>query len=137
MRKVFFAAAIVALAMSSCSTISNTASTETVDTELYNRTTADLSVSEKRVSYTFTPTKSHERGGLKSMRAAAVSELLKANGNADVLINPRFEIKKTNYVFFSKVKYIVVSGQPAFYKNYRPMDKKEAEIIYTLGDSSK
>ena len=45
-----------------------------------------------------------------------MAEALKNAGkNADVLINPQYEIKKSG----KKIKYVVVTGYPAFYTNIR------------------
>lgn len=125
-------AAVAALSLSSCSTISHTATTETVDTELMNRSTADLNVSDNIIKYTFTPNDSYRRAGLKSMKAAAVEKALEANGGGDVLVNPQFEIKKTRGVFTTRVKYITVKGHIGTYKNFHATSINEAEIVNTL-----
>lgn len=135
MKKIILLSAVVAMMMgvTSCSTVSNTATTANVDTELLNRSTADLSVSNKRISYMFEPTNQHRRAGLKSMKAAAVTAALEANGNAALLVAPQFEIKETKGFFGSrKVKYIKVSGYPASYHNVHPTTKAEAETVNLL-----
>lgn len=133
MKKFIFVAALVAaLSMSSCSTISHTASTEAVDTEILNRTTADLKVSDQRISYTFTPNATYRRAGLKSMKAAAVKKALELNGNADVLVAPEFEIKKTRGFWSTRVKYITVTGHPGNYQKFHPTTPAEAEVVGTL-----
>lgn len=137
MKKLFFVAALTAiLSFSSCSTISHTADTAEINTGILNRTSADLNVSDQRITYTFTPTSAHQRAGLKSMKAAAIKKALEANGNADVLVSPEFEIKKTRGVFSSKIKYITVSGHPANYKNFRPTTQQDADVVNTLNGNA-
>lgn len=128
MKKIALIATVAVLALSSCSTVSHTARTEDVNTAILNRTSADLKVSDQKITYTFTPNDSHQRAGMKSMKAAAIQKALEANGNADVLVAPQFEIKKTRSVFTTKVKYITVSGHPATYVKFHPTTKAEAEV---------
>lgn len=132
MKKSILIAAVAAIALSSCSTITHTASVESVDTQILNRSTADLNVLDKKISYTFTPNDTYRRGGMKSMKAAAIAKALEANGGADILVAPQFEVKVTRGVFFKKVKYITVTGHPAFYKNVHPTTTTEAEVVKTL-----
>ncbi len=133
MKKVLLLAAVTAtLALSSCSTVSNTASTEAVDTELVNRSTADLRVSDRKITYTFTPTSAHQRAGMKSMKAAAVAKALEADGDADVLVAPQFEIKKTRGLFKTNVKYITVKGYAGKYTNVHATTQGEADVVNTL-----
>lgn len=133
MKKMIFAAAVVAvIGMSSCSSIHHTAATENVDTELYNRTTADLDVADKTISYTFEPTKAHQRAGMKSMKSAAITKALEANGGGDLIVAPQFEIKQRRGLFGTKVKSITVKGHPASYKKFHPTTKAEAEVISAL-----
>lgn len=137
MKKIVFAAALAVLGMTSCSSIHHTASTQSVDTEIYNRSTADLEVSNQIVSYTFTPSKAHQRAGMKSMKAAAISAALESNGNGDVMVAPQFVITKKRGLFSTKVKSIVVKGHPAKYKSVHPTTKAEAEVISTINGWNK
>lgn len=132
MKKSFFIAAIAALALSSCSTITHTASTEAVDTEVYNRSNADLKVSPKKITYTFTPNNAYRRAGEKAVLRAAVAKALEANGDADVLVAPQFEVKKTRGLFTTKVKYVTVKGYPATYTNVHPTTTGEAQVIKAI-----
>lgn len=133
MKKVIFlAVAAAALSFSSCSTITHTASTESVDTEIINRSNADLEVSDKIITFTYTPDKAHLRAGEKAVLRAAVAKALEANGNADVLVAPQYEVKKTRGVFTNNIKYVIVKGHPAFYKNVHNTTKTEAEVVNVL-----
>lgn len=131
MKKVLLIA-VAALALSSCSTISHTSYTGTVNTEMYNRTSADLEVSDKVVSTTYVCDDDHNRAGLKSCQAAAIQKALEENGGGDLIVNPQFEVKKTRGVFFTKIKYVKVTGHVARYKNFHPLKQAEADIIVTL-----
>lgn len=135
--KKLFIVAVAAIALSSCSTITHTASVEPVNTEVYNRSNADLNVSTQKISYTFTPNATYRRAGEKAVKAAAVAKALEANGKADVLVAPQFEVKKTRGLFSTKVKYVTVTGYPATYKNVHPTTKAEAEVVSTLNSFRK
>lgn len=127
-KSVLFMAAAAMFCCSCSSVITNTASTKNVESQLINRTTAELKISDKRVSYTLNPTKAQQKAGLSSVKAAAVAALLQANGNADVLIAPEFEIKKG----LTSIKYVTVSGKPATYVNAHATTQAEANIVNTL-----
>jgi len=129
MKKYLFLAAVAALTLSSCkTTITHTATTQSVDTEIINRSTADLDVRSTKITYTFTPTKSHNRAGEKAVIRAAVAKALEENGNADVLVAPQYEVKKN----FKGVKYVIVKGYPAFYRNVHATTQKEVAIVKAL-----
>ena len=133
MKKVIICACVIAaLGMTSCSTITHTSSTETVDTELLNRSTADLEVSAKKTTYKYIPTGAEHRAGTNAMKLAAVAKALEENGNADVLVAPQYEMKKTRGLFSTKVKYITVKGYPAKYKNIHSTTPAEAQVVNTL-----
>lgn len=132
MKKQVLIVAFAVLMLSSCSTITHTASTESVNTEIYNRSTADLDVSSKKVTFTYTPDANHRRTGKKAVLRAAVAKALEANGNADVLIAPEFEVKETRGLFTTKIKYVTVKGYPATYKNIHPTTVQEAQTVNIL-----
>ena len=138
MRKLYFAVALAAvMGLSSCTTISNSAYTEEVSTDIYNRSSADLVVSDQIVTYTYNCDWAHSKAGEKSVKAKAVQEALKANGGGDVIVNPQFEVKKKRNLFGSKIQYVTVTGHPATYKHVRPMTQAEADIIVTLKNHKK
>lgn len=116
MKKVFLAVACVAL-MASCSTIrKSSVSTLDVATSLASSSTADLQVSPTKISYTYLPTRADRKTGLKNVLNNAITEALKVNGNADVLVHMNYDavMKKRG-----KVKSVVVTGYPATYKNFK------------------
>lgn len=140
MKKIFLAAVVAILGaagLSSCSTISNSAYTDVVDSSISNRSYADLEVSPKVITYKFDCTKEYSRAGLKSCKAAAVQKALEANGGGDLIVNPQFEVKKYRGLFSSKIVYVTVTGHPARYKNVHPMTQGEADLIVTLKGKKK
>ncbi len=116
--KIILACCMAALGMTSCTTVTKTASSINVDDILKSRNMAELSVQDTRISYTFHPVKSIRRGGLANIKAAAVSEALKQNGGADVLVEPQFEVRQRRGLFGKKVKYVTVTGYPAKYVKF-------------------
>lgn len=129
---LLMAAVVVSLGFSSCSTISHSAYSEVVDTEIYNRSSADLVVSDKVITYTYQCDYAHSRAGEKSVKAAAIQKALEANGGGDLIVNPQFEVKKTRKLFCSKIQYVTVTGHPAIYKHVHPMTQQEADVIVEL-----
>lgn len=134
MKKQILFASVVAtvFALSSCSTISHTASSEPVNTEVFNRSTADLNVSNQKITFTYNPDGAHRRAGKKAVLNAAVAKALEATGNADVLVAPEFEVKETRGLFSKKIKYVTVKGYPATYKNIHSATIEEAQVVNIL-----
>ena len=121
MKKTFLLLCATAL-ISSCSTITKTATTANVPTQLLNSTIADLEVSPQRISTEYNSTKSIRRGGEANVLRAAEYQLLneKAPGH-DVLVAPEY-ITMRKGILKSKIKKVIVSGFPAKYKNFRAVD---------------
>lgn len=119
MKKTVLAVMAVAsvLCFSSCTTLKKTASTQDVSTVIAAGSEADLDVSQSKISFYYKVPKSVRRGGTNSVKATAVAEALKANGNADLLVNPQFEMK----IKRGSIREITVTGYPATYKNFRKM----------------
>ncbi len=119
MKKIFLALSVVFM-MASCSSVTKTARTENAPYSMYNATITDLEVSPERVTYTYEPEKAIRRGGLENCKQAAINEVLAKNGNADLLFEPQFVIAERG-LFRKKVKFVIVSGRPATYTNFRSM----------------
>lgn len=112
MKKIVFAAASLVLLLSSCGSLQRTTATVVpVSNSISTVSVADLEVGN-RVTYIYNTTNENRVGGLDNCKMAAVAALLKANGNADVLIAPEYSFK-------GDMKVIEVSGRPAKYKNFR------------------
>ena len=106
----------VALVAASCTTTTKTARTEKMPYAMYNANVADLEVGS-RVTYTLTPEKSVRKAGLGNVKEAAIQEVLNANGNADLLVEPQWVVKTRRGLFGKKIKSVTVSGRPAKYVN--------------------
>lgn len=105
----------------SCTSIQKTARTETLPYAMYNATVAELEVSPERISYTMEPTKEIRKFGTANCKKACISEVLTANGNADILVEPQFVIESKKTIGPAKVKRITVTGRPAKYKAFRSL----------------
>lgn len=127
--KIISAAVLATLALSSCSTISHTASTVGVDTKVFSLTVADMNVAKEKVSATaewsWNPL---SNVSLKEQKKSAEARLLKESG-ADVLVEPRYEVKRRG---FMRGGSVTVSGYPATYANFRRMTESDAQTVATL-----
>ncbi len=123
MRKIVFALS-AALALASCTTTQTmkTATTLKTAAEARTITIADLDVAPERVTYTYTPSDDVQRGGEDNVRRAAEAAVLAQHGNADVLLDAQYVVKKEGgFLKRPKVTSITVSGHPAHYRNFRPV----------------
>lgn len=119
MKKTLIAACVAAFALTSCTTVTKTATELNVNTTATSATQADLVVSPNRVSLDLRPTKAERRGGLKNVKNHAVAKLLQQNGNADVLVAPEYEVSTRRGLFGKKITSVSVSGYPAKYTNFK------------------
>ncbi len=126
MKKTILSLAVVAMGLASCSTTTTTSTATTLDvpTRVESINEADLVVSDQVITYTYTPTKEVQKGGLKNVRNAAIAEALKANGSGDVLVHPNFQITMKVRPCRKTVSKVVVTGHVGTYKNFRPAPKK-------------
>lgn len=126
-RKLFIIA-LAAMALTSCSTISNTAYTQGVDTKISNMTVADLKVDSVRASRTVNWNWSlFGSGSISDKKKNAEGELL-IEKDADVLVEPQYVVTKRG-IF--RGGSLTVTGYPATYYNFRPMTQADAEMIAT------
>mgnify|MGYP000441956279 CR=1 FL=1 len=111
-----------AILLSSCKTVTNTTVTSDVEgpTVIQKPVVADLDVKETKVSGTATAKRSVPVEEVKQM---AVADAL-TTSNADVLVEPRYEITKD---FRSTT--VTVTGYPATYTNFRPMEIQDTMFI--------
>lgn len=120
MKKILFAASVLMVALSSCTTTKKTATAIDVNNCIESRNDVDLAVSDKRVSYTYDTTKRVRRGGAKNVYSTAVAEALQHSDNADVLVAPEYETVIRQGLFGGKkIKRVIVKGYPAKYKEFR------------------
>ncbi len=113
--------AMVAMMAASCTTMKmSTAKTMDVKSSLTSKTTADMVVSEQKISYDYYPNKKERKAGMNQVLNNAVSAALKANGDADVLVHMQYNaIIKKKLWFSKKIRQVPVSGYPATYRNFK------------------
>ncbi len=116
------------LMATSCKVHMATSTSMPIDTDIISRNTADLTVSQEKVSTKYFPTKQERKMGLNFIKQNAVAEVLEKNGNADVLVHPQYVIEKKNYIFRSKILSVKVSGYPAFFKNIKPAEPQKTIV---------
>lgn len=106
--------------LSSCSVVRHsTATTQDVKTAITSLNTAELEVSDQKISYTYTPSKQDRKAGIKHVVNNAVAAALRENGNADVLVQKQQEVVyRVNMFGVRKIKTVTVTGYPAVYKNF-------------------
>lgn len=120
MKKILFAASVLLVTLSSCTTIKKTATTIDVSNRIESVSDVDLEISSKRISYTYYSTPRVRRGGKQNVYNAAVAEALQNNDNADVLVAPEYEAVIRQKLFGGKkIKRVLVKGYPAKYKEFR------------------
>lgn len=127
MKKYLVLITFAAFLLSSCYTTMKTARTAEIGSSLQNATVADLEVTGERFSYTMTPSKEIQRGGLSNVKRAAEAGALetykqKTGKSADVLVEPQYVISKKRTFLGSKITSISVSGRPAHYTNFRSLN---------------
>ena len=120
MKKIFFFS-LVAMMAASCTIMKmSTAKTMDVKSSLTSKTTADMIVSERKISYDYYPNKKERKAGMNQVLNNAVSAALKANGDADVLVHMQYNaIIKKKLWFSKKIRQVTVSGYPATYRNFK------------------
>lgn len=119
MKKLFIFGIVLATALASCTTVTKTASTIDINSSLNSKSEADLVISSQKVSYVHRTSSKERRGGRNNVINSAVKATLQANGGADVLVAPEYEIVKKSGLFGSKIKSVTVTGYPASYKNFK------------------
>lgn len=122
---LLISAGALALAVSSCTTIQQTSSSESIDTHICNLTVADMKVSgdkaEKTVNWAWNPLTTFS---LAEQKKSATAELLR-DSEADVLVEPQYIVSRRGIFRGGSV---TVSGYPATYSNFRNMTKEELEL---------
>ncbi|MGM9713173.1 MAG: hypothetical protein ACI3Y5_03520 [Prevotella sp.] len=119
MKKTILSVIVAVMALSSCTTVTKTATSLDVENSMKTATTADLVVSQKKISYTHRTTKKERKAGNKNILNTAVQAALEANGGGDVLVAPQFTSVRKTGLFGSKIKTVIVTGYPASYKNFK------------------
>lgn len=123
--KKFFVFISCVLCLTSCSVLrKSTATTMDVNASLSSKNKADLVVSNNKISYTYTPNKQDRKAGMKHVIDNAVAAALKANDNADVLVQKQHEVVYKVYMFGrKKIRTVTVTGYPATFANFKSIEK--------------
>lgn len=122
MKKFLVILCAAACAMTSCSTIRNSATSRSVNAPLAAAVISDLEVSNQKITHTYVPPKNVRRGGVQNCINSAIKEALAANGNGDVLVETQEAVVVYKGLFGKKIKSVTVTGYPAKYKNFRSAD---------------
>ena len=111
-------ALFVGLVMTSCAskTTTTTSTSRQVAGTVITATFADLKVSPKKVTHKYYPTKEITRGGSDNVVNSAIQDALEKNGGGDVLVEKQVTMSYDGGV----IDYVIVSGYPATYTNFRP-----------------
>lgn len=119
MKKTLLLMAVACMAFASCTTVTKTSASLDVATSIEAASTADLVVSDKRITFEYDVPKKVRRGGTQNVYNVAVREALRYNGGGDVLVAPRFDTRIRCGLFGKKIKEVTVSGYPATYRNFK------------------
>lgn len=112
--------------VSSCTSIKNTASTASVDTQIYNLTVADLKVAPEKVSKTTSWSwNPFNQVNLDREKKNTTAGILRETGS-DVLVEPQYDVQRRG-VF--RGGSLTVTGYPATYSNFRTMNREDAENL--------
>lgn len=118
MKKCLLAVSVL-LMITSCQTVKKSSATIEVRNDIESKVKADLVISNERITYSYRPKKKVRRGGYENIKSVAVSEALRANGNADILVEPQYETVIRRGLTGKKVKSVTVTGYPASYKSFK------------------
>lgn len=130
---IIIIAAFAVFGLSSCSTITNSASTQQIGSKVMSASTADLEIAPKRITYKYITEKAVRKGGYKNVINTAVMQALATCGG-DVLVDPQYSVKHVNSgIFGSKVAEVIVTGYPARYKNFQSISKDVLEQSFLNG----
>lgn len=123
MKKILLSVLAI-VSMASCTTVLETARTESAPSQLLSATVADLEVGKDRITYPMTVTKDIRRGGLSNIyRAAEAKALREVGGNADLLVEPEYTTeKKWTFLSGTKIVKVTVSGRPAKFTNFHSLN---------------
>lgn len=115
--------AAATMLFASCAVNRAAVEANSVENEIETKTRATLVVNQKRVSYTYVPTKQNAKNlSIDQLVQNAVYMALQANGNADVMVKVNYNVEMKWSFFGKRVKKISVSGYPAHYRDFREVE---------------
>ena len=124
MKRFLILAPFASIILGSCTTLSmKTATTKEVQVSV----TSDLEIAQRKIRYKYVFDNSDYK--LSRAKENAISEALKINGDADILVSPQYEVS----ILDSQTE-IIVSGFPAKYKNLRSIST-DGTVFRTTKDS--
>lgn len=91
------------------------------------RTVADLKVQPNKIEYTCAYYGADNAEGRKAAINYAINQALIAHGNADLLVEPKYEIKSDD----GRITTVKVSGYVATYCNFRTATKEDLNMLNT------
>ena len=125
MKKFLILAPFASIILGSCTTLSmKTATTKEVQVSV----TSDLEIAQRKIRYKYVFDNS-DNYRLSVAKENAISEALKINGDADILVSPQYEVS----ILGSQTE-IIVSGFPAKYKNLRSIST-DGSILRSTKDN--
>lgn len=89
------------------------------------KTIADLNVSPTKIEYNCTYSGPDNAAGRKAAINYAITQALSIHGNADVLLEPKYEIQTDD----GRIKSVKVSGYVATYCNFRTATKEDIKML--------
>lgn len=89
------------------------------------KTIADLEVMPIKIEYSCEYNGDDSDSGRKNAVSYAIYQALKINGNADVMLEPKHEIKSEN----GRITSVKVSGYAAHYRNFRTATQQDLKLL--------
>ena len=129
MKKILSVLAVAAM-FCSCHVMQSNVKVVNVKAPVLSATVASLSVEEKPITYTYTPSKTESK-------ALSVSQLvenaqflaLQQHGSGDVLVNVSYKLDVKKFLAFRRVNSITITGYPASYTNFRNPTEEDRQNI--------
>lgn len=137
MKKIMIFAAFLMLFSSCAVHKASVSSTAVYSPAIETTTIATIDVSSKKITYMYTPAKTDSKSlSEKQLIQNAIYEALQANGNADELVEVNYFMSmKRRFPFGKRVKYVIVSGYPATYSDFREPDCEDKDAVETFSRS--
>ncbi len=122
----------ILLSLSSCSLMRQTATQQDVKNYMASAVVGELKVSSEKITYTYHPTKAVSKLGEQNCINMAIHEALKAHGSGDILVETEEAVVFSQVGPGKHIKSVTVSGYPAKYVKFTPVDKQVVEDLILL-----
>lgn len=90
-----------------------------------SKTIADLRVMPDKIEYSCAYNGNDDEMSRKAAVNYAISQALKINGNADIMVEPKYEIKTDD----GHITSVKVSGYAAYYCNFRTATQEDLKLL--------